>query len=409
MRKLLLRKNRHLFFDDHDLLAICRKLRGPTYIYFLDCLAERARAFQEATRLRDIFFAMKSNHHPEVLRCLASLGWGVDVVSGGELDLALSLGFSPKKIIYSGVGKTREDLIQALRAGIYQINIESFHELQLLETLAQDSVSPLRVALRINPNIKVRTHPYISTSEYSTKFGFSDEEWKKALRFFQKKRNIRLVGLSFHVGSLIKDMKSFQQAADFVLKKESQCRSLGLSLESLDVGGGLGIEYTQDADSDARLLRAYARALEALRKQAPHLQLLAEPGRFISARAGILLTPVTLIKDHFIVTESGMHHLLRPALYGSYHRIELVENRGRGVRLWDVVGPVCESADFLGKKRRLRIPKVGDWVAVLDVGAYGEVMMSDYNLFKRPQSLALKKKTRATSALASGPCNLKRP
>ncbi len=373
-----------LFLGDQSLHEISQGLRRPTYVYSAKIIETRLAEFRDALPKARVHFAMKANHHPQILGMVKNFGMGVDVVSAGELDLALETGFSEQQIIYSGVGKTASDLLFAVEKKIRQINVESFAEVVILQKILHEKGDRMAIALRINPDVSVKTHRYISTAQRSTKFGISKKELPAALALLKKSRNIRLEGLSVHVGSLLTDLSGLAKAIAKIKALFRALQAQGFPVQHIDVGGGLGFDYKKDALHDFNLLQKYSKLL---RQEVADVELVCEPGRFLVGRGGCLLTPVTLTKDHFIVTESGMQHLLRPPLYDAYHRVWPVLRRRGRVQTWDVVGPVCETADFLGLQRRMVRPREGDWLAVLDTGAYGEVMANDYNLFPRPDSL----------------------
>lgn len=401
-------KNGALKFLSANLAKITKDLNGPTYVYFGRGIEDRFRQFQNRflvspgnAPVPEIHFAMKSNHNPDVLRLLKGLGSGVDVVSGGELRVALSAGFPAAKIIYSGVGKSSDDLELAIRKGIGQINVEGFEELQVIHKIAAARKVRASVALRVNPDIRVQTHRKIATGDSNTKFGISPREIPRCLELLRRSQSLHLSGASFHLGSMVLDFDPLKQAISQTLKTIGAWRrsSSGPGLpNTLDIGGGLGFDYMKDASVDGKILANYAQTIQSV-NYPTGIRLICEPGRFLVGRSGVLLTRVLTVKQMlsktFVIIESGMNHLMRPALYDSTHRILPVSIRGiSGLQTKSfkagVAGPVCESSDeYKGEWIFPRGLQRGDWVAILDVGAYGHVMSNDYNLFDPAAELFL--------------------
>ena len=319
-----------------------------------------------------------------MLNLLARLGSGFDIVSGGELERVLKAGGDPKKIVFSGVGKAREEMRLALSAGIYCFNVESEAELETLNSVAGELGKQAAVALRVNPDVDPSTHPYIATGLKHNKFGI---DITRAEAVYQQARmlpNLRIQGIACHIGSQLTDMAPFLEALDRVLSLARVLLDKGTALQHLDLGGGLGIRYNEEQPPEPG---DYVRAiLEQLQKQDPRyqrLRLIFEPGRAIVGNAGLLLTRVMLLKlgdgRNFAVVDAAMNDLLRPALYEAWHDITPVAvDSPRIMRTYDVVGPVCESGDFLGRDRELGID-AGDLLAVISAGAYGSTMSSNYN------------------------------
>ena len=360
----------------------------PAYIYSAGTIRVRYRAIDAAfgSYPHALHYAMKANSTLGIVRLMRGLGSAADANSGGEIELALRAGFAPGEIVFTGVGKTPGELERAVALGLKAINAESPGELDRIDAIAQSRGTRARVAIRINPDIDPESHPHISTGLKSTKFGVSFDEAGLLCREAAARTGLELVGLHVHVGSQIMTVEPIRRAALAVVALARELRDAGIRIEHLDVGGGLGISYH---DASAPSIDEYAAAvLEVVRSSG--LTILLEPGRVIVGPAGILVARVVDIKaqpDHgwFIVVDAGMTDLLRPALYGAYHRIApLVERPGPEV-VCDIVGPVCESSDTLGKRRPMPRPEVGDLMVIYDTGAYGSVMASNYN--RRPTAV----------------------
>lgn len=378
------------------LSSYCLDREEAFYLYYLKDFEERARFYKSCFHSEDtIHFAMKSNSHPEYLKAAVKAGLGVDLVSGGELKKAKLAGFDPKKMIFSGVGKSRPDIELALRESIGQLNVESPMELVRIGEVAKALNVKAKVALRYNPNVSADTHPYIRTGFKENKFGL-DESFLPELSAIldQFKNEISLVGMTLHIGSQILNVDSLVEAVEKTIPVYKYFFELGHRLETFDIGGGLGIDYENNPSKEE-----YARIAEFSERVRPILKplgcrILCEPGRFLTARSGMLFARVEYVKQtpykNFIIVNSGMHHLLRPSLYRAYHRILPLKEKVAPHIVCDVVGPVCESSDVLGYDRRLSLPDAGDWLVVLDTGAYGAVMSSDYNSFSRAEELFIR-------------------
>lgn len=386
-----------------DFISLVKKIQLPAYVYDLDGIRARAQFFHaqlHLNRLRDeessssgrIHYAMKANGHPLVLREIRDSGAGVDVVSGGEIDRAVQAGFHPDQIVFSGVGKTKEEILKALHLGIFQINIESVPELKRVISCAKELKKTAKVALRMNPDVEAQTHPYVTTGFRENKFGLDFSEISDLLRLIREgSESIELQGLALHIGSQIRTVEPFAAAVKKTLELYRSIQSLGFHLTTFDVGGGVGMDYqNEDQSQDEKFINQYFKVVaDAL---VGHVErVIFEPGRALVARFGTLLTEIQYIKrtphKNFIIVNTGMHHLLRPALYQAYHRIEpvltkvLAKKEGTRKDLYDVVGPICESSDVLGASRTLPADLAeGDILGIFDVGAYGAVMASHYNL-----------------------------
>jgi diaminopimelate decarboxylase len=378
------RQNGALVCDGVPLSTIAQAEGTPLYVYSASTIAERYRAIDQAfaSYPHALHYALKANSTLAILRLVRSLGSGADANSGGEIDVALRAGFIPPQIVFTGVGKTRAELVQAIDLGVRTINAESPGELERIEAIARDRQTRARVALRINPDIDARSHPHISTGLKSNKFGIPIGEVREVCRRVARREGLEIVGLHSHVGSQITDLEPLTRAARALVTLARELRDDLVPIEHLDLGGGLGISYD---GSPVPTAQDYAAALlPAIRESG--LSIILEPGRNIVAPAGVLLSRVVDIKEHggrtFVVLDAGMTELIRPMLYDAFHRIEAVTPRRGGEIVADLVGPLCESSDTLGKDRRIGRPEVDDLFAVFDAGAYGSVMASNYN--RRP-------------------------
>jgi diaminopimelate decarboxylase len=354
----------------------------PLYVYSAATIASRYRAVDEAfaSYPHTMHYALKANSTLAIVRLLRSLGSKVDANSGGEIDVALRAGYIPPEIVFTGVGKTRAELTQAIDLGVKTINAESEGELERIDAIARERQTRARVAIRVNPDIDARSHPHISTGLKINKFGVSIAEARDLCRRMRDRPGIEIVGLHTHVGSQIMDLEPLRRAAAAIVDLARDLAADGLAVEHLDLGGGLGISYDGTVAPTAE---EYAAAVLPVVRDSG-LSIILEPGRSIVGPAGALLTRVVDVKEQpggklFVILDAGMTELIRPMLYSAYHRIEPVETREGPPMLADVVGPLCESSDTLGKDRRFPRPEVGDLFAVLDAGAYGSVMASNYN------------------------------
>ncbi len=385
--------NGELHCEEVPLERIVREVGTPAYVYSRETLMRHFRAFDEAFQGTDhlICFSVKSNSNIAILRLLGSLGGGVDIVSGGELFRALRAGIQPSKIVYSGVGKTEAEIDAALGAGILMFNIESSQELEVIDARAGALSCRAPIALRVNPDVDPRTHPYISTGLKKNKFGI---EIERVLEDYRKARSlihVEIVGVDCHIGSQITQVEPFVDALRRMKELIGRLRREGIHIRYLDMGGGLGITYEEEVPPHPR---EYARAIV---EAAGDLgcTLILEPGRVIVGNAGILLTRVLFTKEgatkRFVIVDAGMNDLARPSLYGSYHRVEPVHDRvGEEEQVADLVGPICESTDFLAKDRRMPAFQRGDLVAVMSAGAYGFSMSSNYNSRPRVAEVLVK-------------------
>ncbi len=375
----------------------------PMYLYSARTLLEHYRKLSEAFRPAAapgdepvIAYSVKANSNLSILRLMRDEGAGFDVVSGGELYRVLKIGADPKKIVFAGVGKTDEEIAAALDAGILLFNVESEEELENLNRIATSKRTEAHCALRVNPDVDPHTHTYIATGKKETKFGVDLERARRVVARHREFPRAKLVGLHCHIGSQITRLEPFVETAQRIAEFLPECRSLGCEIRWLDFGGGFGIWYKEKL---ARPAHEIAEALVPLLRTM-NVRLVLEPGRFIVGNAGILVTRVLYVKQsgekNFVICDAGMTDLIRPTLYGAYHRIWPVrtdsgttgevpdEERWEGpLVLSDVVGPICESGDFFAKERRLPAAKRGDLLAVFSAGAYGFTMSSNYNSHPR--------------------------
>ena len=383
------RKRGELCCEDVPLSELAEEVGTPAYVYSQATLLRHARVFKSALRGLDFLacFAVKSAPNLALLSLFAREGYGFDIVSGGELFRALEAGGEAKKIVFSGVGKREEELQAALQAGIFQFNCESEEELQQLSRAAVQRRTVAPVALRVNPDVDAKTHPYIATALASSKFGIPAARVRKAYRLAASLPGLKIVGVACHIGSQIREVQPFVEAAGKLRELVLALRADGHDLRRLDMGGGLGVPYG-DGDAPAspqEYGEALVRALDGL-----DVKVLLEPGRLLVANAGVLLSRVLLRKEgqrrrKFVVVDAGMNDLLRPALYEAHHEIEPVARPRRGgSEVVDVVGPVCESADVLAKRRLLPPLHTGDLLVLRTAGAYGMAMASQYNARPRP-------------------------
>ncbi|PPE75243.1 diaminopimelate decarboxylase [Solimonas fluminis] len=352
----------------------------PLYLYSRNALLERYRAFDSALAPVDhlVCFAVKANSNLAVLQTLAQAGAGFDIVSGGELQRVLRAGGSAGKVVFSGVGKTEAEMREALDAGIYCFNVESESELRRLDRVAQSLGRRAPIALRVNPDVDPKTHPYISTGLKKNKFGVDFATAESLYREAAAMPGIEILGVASHIGSQLLDISPLLESLDKVLGLIDRLQAAGIRLRHIDVGGGLGVRYK---DEVAPLPSDWAAALLP-RLAGRGLRVLTEPGRAIAANAGLLVTRVEAIKDsgekHFAVIDAAMNDLIRPTLYQAWMDIVPVTPRDGATTEYDLVGPVCETGDWLGKDRALAIEE-GDLLAVRGAGAYGFVMASNYN------------------------------
>jgi diaminopimelate decarboxylase len=377
-----------------DLAKLATRFGTPLYVYSADDVRERVSMLTQGFSgvPHTVCYAVKANSSLAILKSLASLGCGFDIVSGGELErVRRAAPEALPRVVFSGVGKQAWEMDAALgnstHAGILLFNVESEAELELLAERARASGTTARIALRVNPDVFAETHPYISTGLREHKFGIAIERARAVYRRAAQLKNIAPVGVSVHIGSQIRDTEPFAESVQRVRSLIEELRADGLQIEYLDAGGGFGIEYGRAPFDPAAQVAAYAKAIRgALAGMEVHL--LLEPGRFLIAQAGALLTRVLYTKQNgtkrFVITDAAMNDLIRPALYGAQHEIVPVLREDRPREIADIVGPVCESGDFFARDREIEELRAGDLVALLDAGAYGMSLSSHYNTRVRP-------------------------
>jgi diaminopimelate decarboxylase len=370
-----------------SLSEVAEQVGTPVFVYNADSIRNRFQSLDAALAPlpHQICFAVKANANLGVLRILRDQGAGADIVSAGELKRVLAAGFSPDRIVFSGVGKTADELLTAVKTGIGHLNVESREELELLGRIAERERTPVPVGIRVNPDVTTDTHPYISTGKSGIKFGVPTDQVVTAADYVQRHRYLELTTIAMHLGSQIVDTEPFLEGIDRLVSLIERLRRLGISsVRVIDIGGGLGIRYSAERTLDpARFAAA------VIPKLAPTgLTVYLEPGRYLVGSAGVLLTRLLYRKHsggkNFVVVDAGMNDLVRPSHYQAYHEIVELEERGRTAARVDVVGPVCETGDFLALDRMLPGLEPGDGLAVLGAGAYGFVMASNYNGRPRP-------------------------
>jgi diaminopimelate decarboxylase len=366
-------------------------IETPFYYYDLNVLRQTLATINEQTEQHDfhVHFAMKANVNPEVLRVIKEAGLGADCVSGGEVQAAIDAGISASKIVFAGVGKADWEIELGLKNDIFCFNVESIPELQVIDELAKQNNKTANVALRINPNVSANTHHYITTGLNENKFGINMSELESVIGQFEGMKNVKLIGLHFHIGSQITDMTSFQALCIRVNEIQELFIAQQIKIEHINVGGGLGINYehpnhfpTPDFESYFKVFKNHL-TLQA--NQTLHFEL----GRAVVGQCGTLISKVLYVKEgtskKFAILDAGFTDLIRPALYQAYHRIENLTSTG-AEQVYDVVGPICESSDTFAKDYSMNATQRGDLIALRSAGAYGEIMASQYNLRKLPKA-----------------------
>lgn len=387
---------RELYCEQVPLRRIAAAVGTPCYIYSAGTLLRHYQAFAAAFAAVPhlIAFALKANANVAILRLFAREGGGADIVSGGELHRALQVGVPPRRIVFAGVGKTAVEIRAALRAGILMFNVESVQELRVINAVAGRLRRRARVALRVNPETEAGTHPYIATGHKQHKFGIALGEALATYRLASRLPAIEIAGIHTHIGSQLTEVRPFVESLTKVVALIERLRAHSIPLTHLDVGGGLGITYDrEEPPSPAELAAAIVPLIKGT-----GCTVILEPGRSLVGNAGILVTRVLYTKEgdgrHFVIVDAGMNDLIRPSLYQAYHEIRPVaRHAGRRRLTVDVVGPVCESGDFLGKDRMLEASRPGDLLAVMSAGAYGSSMSSNYNCRPRPAEVLVRGRT----------------
>jgi diaminopimelate decarboxylase len=369
-----------LFVEDVALSDIAQSCGTPCYVYSRAALTDGYCQFAEAFKSRDhlICYAVKANSNLAILNLFARLGAGFDIVSGGELQRVLAAGGAANKVVFSGVGKSESEMRQALEAGILCFNVESSSEMDRLNEVAGSLGKVAPISLRVNPDVDAKTHPYISTGLKQNKFGVAYTEAVALYRKAAAMPHLRITGMDCHIGSQLTETSPFIAAAEKMLVLVDQLAAAGIVLEHLDLGGGLGIRYDDETPPS---VAEYAQALLGV-LQGRSEKIIVEPGRVLVGNAGVLLTRIEYLKHgeekNFAIVDAAMNDLMRPALYDAYHAILPLQKRGEATLQYEVVGPICETGDFIGHAREMAVDK-GDTLAVMSAGAYGMSMSSNYN------------------------------
>lgn len=380
-------KNEQLYVEDLPVKQLAEEFGTPLYIYSRATLERHWHAFDSALGKHPhlICYAVKANSNIGILNVMAKLGSGFDIVSQGELERVLAAGGEASKVVFSGVAKSRAEIMRALEVGIRCFNVESVAELHHINQIAGEMEKIAPISLRVNPDVDAHTHPYISTGLKENKFGVSVDEAREVYKLAATLPHVKITGMDCHIGSQLTELQPFLDATDRLIRLIEQLQEDGITLKHLDLGGGLGVTYTDETPPHPS---DYATALLNKLKDYEDLEIILEPGRAIAANAGILVAKVQYLKSNesrnFAITDTGMNDMIRPALYEAYMNIiEIDRTLGREKAIYDVVGPVCETSDFLGKQRELAIAE-GDYIAQRSAGAYGASMSSNYN--SRPRT-----------------------
>ena len=380
-------KNEQLYVEDLPVKQLAEEFGTPLYIYSRATLERHWHAFDSALGKHPhlICYAVKANSNIGILNVMAKLGSGFDIVSQGELERVLAAGGEASKVVFSGVAKSRAEIMRALEVGIRCFNVESIAELYHINQIAGEMVKVAPISLRVNPDVDAHTHPYISTGLKENKFGVSVDEAREVYKLAATLPHVKITGIDCHIGSQLTELQPFLDATDRLIRLMEQLKEDGIMLKHLDLGGGLGVTYTDETPPHPS---DYATALLNKLKDYEDLEIILEPGRAIAANAGILVAKVQYLKSNesrnFAITDTGMNDMIRPALYEAYMNIiEIDRTLEREKTIYDVVGPVCETSDFLGKQRELAIAE-GDYIAQRSAGAYGASMSSNYN--SRPRT-----------------------
>lgn len=374
-------KENELYCEDVPIKHIASEVGTPFYLYSLATLKRHFNAFDESSKVLNsiVCYSVKANSNIAILNFLFKMGWGADIVSGGELFRAIQAGVDTQKVVYSGVGKTESEIEFALKSDILMFNVESLPEVFLIDKIAGNLGKKARVSFRINPNVDPKTHPYISTGLKKNKFGISIKHAFSTYEQSKELKNIDVVGLDCHIGSQLTEISPFNDAVAIIKGLLLKLTASGFDIKYLDLGGGLGITYENEMPPHPS---TYMNSIKNILGDYKG-KVIFEPGRVIVGNSGIFVTKVIYNKDtgskNFVIVDGGMNDLIRPALYGAYHEIvPVIKRSGSRIRA-DVVGPICESADFLGKDRLLSQVREGDLLAVYSAGAYGFSMSSNYN------------------------------
>jgi diaminopimelate decarboxylase len=381
------KKNGELYLDDTSLSDLAVSFGTPSYVYSASLIKDNFLEYKDSIRANDkVCFAVKSNSNINILKLLNSLGSGFDVVSGNELKRCLVAGADPKNIVFSGIGKTKEEIRLAVENNIFSINIESESELERIIKIVEDTGRKVNCAIRVNPDISAESHPYITTGLKTSKFGVTSQVALIMSKRIQEIENVNLIGLACHIGSQITRPELILDSLDHLIELASEINKELNNIEFIDIGGGLGITYRDEESANAKDIMT--RVLDRIKNF--NFDLVVEPGRSITGNAGVLLSQVEYIKEtessNFAIVDAGMNDLMRPSLYSAWHKVSAVRDLEVLEKKYEIVGPVCESADSLAKDRALKIEE-GSVIAIHDVGAYGNAMASNYNTRLRPPEI----------------------
>jgi diaminopimelate decarboxylase len=380
-------KNGKLYCEDVNLESLALKVGTPFYVYSKKAIIDQINNYKDAFKDYPtlICYALKANSNLSILRIFEENGLGADIVSGGELYKAKKAGFPSNKIVYAGVGKTDAEIIYAINENILSFNVESLMELEVINEIAGKQNKKANVSIRINPDVDPKTHPYISTGLKKSKFGIDIDQALEAYKKAVKMEHLNVVGIHCHIGSQIMDVSVYKEAVEKTVDLVYKLKKEGIELQFIDIGGGLGVKYYPE-DNPPTPYDLANMVLPIVRQIG--LKLILEPGRSLIAQAGALITKVIFVKDkkdkHFVIVDSGMNDLVRPAIYNAYHHIVTVGQKQESM-VADIVGPVCETGDFFGFDRKIGKVNRGDLIAILTAGAYGSSMSSNYNV--RPKAM----------------------
>ena len=376
-----------------DLVELTQKMDQAFYLYDIDGSVERLKYFQKSVDPVEVYFSLKSNNNKTLVQSFLKEGAGLDVVSKGELEHSLNLKCSPDKVVFSGAAKTKQELEKALRAQIFQINVESLEELERIGSLCSALKLKVRAACRINPHVTLDTHPFIQTGMQDHKFGIDEDLIPQFIEIVKKYSPfISFQGLALHIGSQGLSVEPILKACEKVKNIYERLQREGHVLKTLDIGGGVGIDYrTENLEDDIKRIDFYGSSLKKIFKNFEG-RILCEPGRILTARFGWLFGEIQYIKQtslrNFAILNTGMHHLIRPVLYQAYHRLQPVKKSHQEKKNYTIAGPICESADILARDRLLPALSSGDWLCICDAGAYGAVMSQTYNMQTIPLEMA---------------------
>ena len=384
-------KNNTLFIEDTCLDDILKVCQTPFYIYSQDLIEKKVEMTKKILG-NNIFFSVKSNSNQAILKIMQSLELGADVVSMGELKRSLAAGFHPNKIIFEGVGKSKEDLLYAIQKNIRLINAESLEEIKLLQALANEKNKTINIGVRLNPNIDGETLSKISTGKKTDKFGIEIDDIHEIISLVKNSSNLNLIGISCHIGSQISKIEAYKNTFVQMKKAADKFLSSGIEIKHVDLGGGFHVQYKNGQSIFS--IKDLKEELDICFNH-KNYDLSFEPGRYLIAQAGVLVTSIITTKQNgginYLIVDAGMNTLVRPAMYNAYHKIESVNNKSENEILYAVAGPICESSDIFHKNIKLPEQKIGDILIIRDTGAYGKVMSSNYNTRSLPSEILVNK------------------